>query len=410
MLLESLRDGSFGVKFDVGDGFQREDEAEVYAGLERTADDTTWHLAFTPFRLGLRPEDDAVLRDDFERQVRFLFQRQYDMLPSVMGGTPRLPPRTSDPSWSPLIALERIQVGGAPCLRVLYRLAYEHGLEIVEGLLLIPLASGLFQFKVSHGERFTGYRETALLSDFMRKEPGVPPDELMKRHGQRAYDSPEWDARFPEHSLSRVRAALTWLTTPEQSGLAVLAPMPPPPRGEVELPGVGCAITPPPRYTPVPSEDVGLSSSIAMFVRLLASDNRTLDVWRSPDTLPPGPGRAEALVNLARRNAQEWVQEGATDITMDTHVLPELDGRPHVANHLRFLARGRPVTNATRWLADADGAVFRVAVGGPPYLPIEELAQEADAVIRSWRRLPDASPRASAPPAPAAKKPWWRFW
>ena len=141
-----------------------------------------------------------------------------------------------------------------------------------------------------------------------------------------------------------------------------------------------------------------------MFSRPLLEDIRLMDVWRAPDSLPPGAGRTEKLLALAQRNAREWSQEGASAMQMDTRPLPEAGGRAQVTNQLQFFAHDRPTRSALHWIADTDGVVFRISVGGPPYLSHEELRAQADQVAGSWRRLPGDA----APPPP--EKKWWRFW
>lgn len=405
-LLESLMDGRWGVRFALGEGFQGVKQSDVQAVMMRPGDETHWRLTFSPMRLSLRPEEDDVLRADVEREARVLFQQQYEELSPVLGpGRP--PPRTEAPDWSPLVELERVSLGAAPVLRLVYRTAYEPGAEMVMGHLLIPVKGGLCQFTVRHMARMTGLRETALLERALQRTPGVELQDMMRRlGGQRAYDDPSEDAAFPEHGLSRVRGALAWLLDPERSGLQVLEPMSLPPPGEVRLPGLGCAVSLPPRFTHVPSEEVGLGPTLAMFSRPLLEEVRLMDVWRAPDRIPPGTGRTEKLMDLAQRNAREWGREGATAMQMDTRPLPEDRGVAQVTNQLQFFARGRPTRSALRWIADTDGTVFRISVGGPPYLTHEELRAQADQVANSWRRLPEDKDK--APPAPAKK--WWRFW
>ena len=414
-LLDALRDGRFGVRFAVGEEFQVSGQSDFQAAMARPADATQWEVTFSPMRLALRPEEDAVLRADVERELRVLFQRQYDALAPRLAsalGPGRPPPRTADPDWSPLVELERVRLGTAPALRLVYRTAYEPGAEMILGRLLIPLEAGLCQFTVRHLSRMTGLRETALLERAMQRSPDAKPEDVARQlGGQRAYDSPSEDAAFPEHGLSRVRAALAELGD-AQRGVQVLAPLSPPPSGEVLLPALGCALSPPPRFTQVPSEALGLGPTLAMFSRPLVDEVRLMDVWRAPDTLAPGPERTERLVALAQRNATEWEREGATDMRMDTRPLPEADGVAQVSNALQFVAHGQPTRSVSRWLADTDGAVFRITVGGPLYLSTEELLDEADRAARSWRRLPEnkAPPEQPSAPAPAPAKKWWEFW
>jgi hypothetical protein len=66
-------------------------------------------------------------------------------------------------------------------LSVVHRVAYEHGLELVMGHLLVPLRSGLFEFRVIAANKGpTGIRESQLFSEALAKA-GVKTHEEAQR-------------------------------------------------------------------------------------------------------------------------------------------------------------------------------------------------------------------------------------
>jgi len=101
-------------------------------------------------------------------------------------------------------------------------------------------------------DRQTGVRESVLSIIETTRDPGrfseANPFGGMR---QSNYDDPRHDAQFPQHCLSRVRAALGALR--ETWKLEVRARSPEVTAGEHELSDLACAIVPPPRFVREPS-------------------------------------------------------------------------------------------------------------------------------------------------------------
>src|SRR5262249_12532705 len=119
-----------------------------------------WEIGHFPHRLDLRASSDDALHRDIEAEAREAFRASYEQVASAVDAANRSPPRTRDAAWSPVIELERIEIGGARALRVIHRLTYEPTHEMIVGRLLIPLESGVFEVSATHLTRTTGFRET----------------------------------------------------------------------------------------------------------------------------------------------------------------------------------------------------------------------------------------------------------
>jgi hypothetical protein len=89
----------------------------------------------------------------------------------------------------------------------LLRRRYAPGDELVEGQLLVPIATGFLTMSLRARDQVTGYRESALALQHQ-----LPSTNLSWPHSTQAFfDSPEHDHEFPEHCLSRVRGVRQWL-------------------------------------------------------------------------------------------------------------------------------------------------------------------------------------------------------
>jgi hypothetical protein len=388
-LLEDLGSGNAGVRLQLRAGQIVHDlpDQAVIRDAERKVG---WLLSAKPFRLDLRPELDAILRADVERHARGLFDRSF--VPPEDGA---LQPRTSDPSWSPVVEVEPLTLPTGRALRMVHRLTYQPGHETVVGRLLVPVERGTLCISSVAKAELTGYRETALM---MRASADGGEVDFLP---QAAYDAPEHDAQFPDHGLSRVRAALAWLLTADGAGLEVTAPMAPLPPGVVELREASCAVLPPARFVRLPAGTLPMSPSLAAFSRVVLGQDeepRLLDVWDLRETLPR-TDRVQALVALARRTAEGWASEGARDLTVEVAPLPERNQRSELSCTVTFKVANSKIHSCQHWIADIDGRVFRIAEGGESWLPREELQANVAAVAASWRRLE----------APASKRRWWPF-
>jgi hypothetical protein len=237
----------------------------------------------------------------------------------------------------------------------------------------------------------------------MQKYPGEGLPKLAQRLGQAYFDDPQFDAQFPTHPLTCVRAAFAWLRALPKEQLRVTAPPQPlpAPGTEVELPQVGCAIKPPERYVAVPPGVLPLPAGVAVLSRVIlegADDPQMLDVRQIAGVaLAPGD-RAEQLLKLVERQVTEWQAQGAQQIEMhhEPFPLPPAEGttptptgeRVALAVQVKMVINGAVTQTVARWIADGDGRVFRIGVATPPYVPITEAAADVDATVKSFRRLP----------------------
>ena len=117
-----------------------------------------------------------------------------------------------------LVEVEPEEIASVPVLRTIFKFPQRpHGMSYV-GAFTIPRAEFSFVIKVSCAERgVTGMRDAVALDRHLATNP----DPIFRGWAQDPYDptfeSPtlrnqsddeEWDALFPEHPLSRVRAGL----------------------------------------------------------------------------------------------------------------------------------------------------------------------------------------------------------
>jgi hypothetical protein len=344
-----------------------------------------------PWRLELAEGTRAARHADIQRAARELFERSFKPVQHPITGEAALP-RTRDASWSPVVEIEEVQLGG-PVLWVLLRSHYAPTNEVVEGSWLIPVADGLVSITLLARDQLTGYRESALWA--MRDQQGGSGPSA--HPGQAFFDDPAHDAVFPTHSLSRVRAARAWLEDPARGALQVTLPAGPPSEGEQALSEADCAVRVPPRYARLPAGTLKMAPSLVTFTRVLLGVRATplmLTVWKlEGQSLSTKSGRA--LRELATQTVERWEQEGVKNIRIDTNeVAGELG--PEVHLHVRFEV-DEPVQEVQIWFVDSRGAVFRIGCNASAAWDTTELWQDAAFVRASFRRL-------STP-----HRPWWRF-
>jgi hypothetical protein len=408
--LDALAAGEYGARFEPPDDFEAVEEHPRGARLFDPGRGCEWHIGLRSSPLALAPEDDALLRDDVERAARFEFEQVYAQLDAPWPGSERLPPRTDEPGWSPVVHCERVRVAGAPALHEIHRLAYEPGAEIIAGSVQIALGTHTLEFGITLRSGTTGLRESLLFTRLMNERPGTDSQDLLRELTQAQKDAPEHDALVPEHPLAVVRGGLRWLLAGADGRLTVSAPGSVAPAGETELPKAGCAITLPPRYRrftpPIP-----MSPTLVMFARSALGRvlGSTIDVWRLPNVRIEGDDRLAELERLARRNAEEWASEGVTGLEVTTERLAGEGERAQVATRIEMVVQGSPSRSATRWIAEPDGAVFRLGAGGPPYLRHDELRATVDQLVSTFRRLPGDGAGVPAKDA-SPHRPWWKFW
>ncbi|MBL9004435.1 MAG: hypothetical protein JNJ46_09325 [Myxococcales bacterium] len=403
--IDDIKKGLPGLKLAIPESWRVQDEQERRAVLIDAEHRVGWHIVHAPWRADLRPEHFADHKRDLERHARYSFEQQYHQiqLQAQPGQAPpqRPPVRTSDPEFHPLIQAEYITVCGQPALFTLRRVAYEPVMEAVVGNILIPVATGILDITAFQHTQQTGYRETNLLNHALQKYPGEGPQKLARRLGQSHFDDPANDAQFPQHPLTCVRAAIRWLLALSKDELDITAPATPlpAPGSEIELPSVGAAIRLPARYALIPDGVLPIPVGVTLLSRVIlegGDEPQMLDVRQLSGITLPAEGRPDKLMELLQRQVQEWQQQGGSQIEVHTEAveLPQdparvSDGaRVALAVQVSLTLGGVRTHTVVRWLCDHDGRVFRIGVATPPFIPIQEAAADADAVLKSFRRLP----------------------
>jgi hypothetical protein len=353
-LIQALREGRYGVQLQVPPALVVRNEREDFAELQDEATGVVHHLFFFPdLHMVFRADLEAAL----QRHARHMF------IEAFLANGGEGPPRTDDASWSPLVEVEHLNVGGAPAMRTVHRMLYERGREMVMGHLLVPLRDGLFEIRVIALDQTTGFRESLIL--VQRQVAGFLP--------QKEYDDPAWDATFPQHSLSRVRAALRGAR--EQWQLQVTRARDPMPDGEITLARLGCGLVPPPGFVLMPSS--GPLREQLQRTSFCGTDGLESFLIE----------RLESRIPLAklRRAAEETTRKYHDDVEqLELHVdergsrvLVIAEGHGH---------RGR-LRNALLWFLDGQSRPWSLALISTAAVPRDVLTEELERSARSFRLL-----------------------
>jgi hypothetical protein len=397
---DTLAAGNIGLRWPLPDVFELVTEDRRFLLARDPERKVAWLLRVLPWRFDLRRSSDDVLRADLETDARYLFEQAFEPIEWPPGSKRKSSPRTADAGWSPIVDVEHVRVGEAPALRVVRRVTYQPGNEVLSGAVLVPLAEGYAEITAMARAAQTGFRESVLM---LQRSESASGEGKPTFRPQAEYDDPAHDGMFAEHPLSLVRAAQRWLLA--DAGIEVTAPGVEPPEGEHVVEAAGCAVILPPRFLFVPREVMPMSSTLASFARigLVDTPSRLLDVWRVPERLS-GRDRGQALRRLAVEHTENWTKEGITRLEQEAEIVAGDGPQVAVRTLARFQVDDKPKVSAMRWRVDEDGTVFRVTVSAGPNIPSAELREQADAVMTSLRRL-DAGEGGSGP-----KKPWWKVW
>lgn len=389
--------GILGVSLTLPDTFEVIKKDRRSLAAKDRDHEVVWHVRALPWPFDLRPSFDEELRADIEADARWLFESAFEPAEWPPGSGKKLSPRTKDPAWSPIVDFERVEVDDEPALRVVRRVAYQPGKELLCGSLIVPHEQGFMELTAFARASQTGFRESVSMlveRDGASDKGALPP--------QAQFDDPALDERFPDHPLSRVRRALRWLI--EDAGLEVIEPLDEPSEDEEEddeqaVEEACCAVSLPPRFLYVPHERLPMSPTLASFARAGLGDAplRTIDVWRLPVTVP-SHDRGGFLKEAAVELINGWANEGATDLEQETEIVPGGGPRVAVKTSVRFKVGGDLKASAICWRAEEDGVVFRVAANGGPNVPEQTLREHADEAMAWLRRLDQP------------KKPWWKIW
>jgi hypothetical protein len=367
VLKSDLASGALGVRLALPENLEIIEETAKALVAQNAESGVRWMVRALPWRLDLNPANADVLEADVRADARASF----DEFAKVFNEG-RSPPQTR--LESPLLECATVRAGRGFALRTVHRALYQPGAELVLGTLVAPTASGIVRFEIAARDSMTGVRESMLMATAV--DVDAPP----------AFDDAQYDVQFPMHALSRVRAALSWVCP----AIEVETARPQLTTDELELARASCVIRPPPRFLPLDSGTMGLSSGIETLARVaIATTPRLLDVWNVGPTPSHDPAKLE---RQARETIEQWANEGASDIVIET--TRRTDTEPGVDCFVRFRAGGNPTQSVQRWFV-RDGALVRVSSGGPP-----------NALQRGRARggLIETTP--SSPP----KAPWWKRW
>jgi hypothetical protein len=362
-----LSSGQCGVRWTPPSGtVVQESEHEL---VVRDESHLIWHATISPRPFAAGDGEDAALLEDMDASARATFDAHWHTKPDR---APDERPRTADAGWSPVIEAVVTNAKGGRCARVIRRMTYEPGDELIAGHVIVPVARGTVELRVVAKADTTGIRETIVSQQRMAAgEPAFAP--------QAVYDARELDASFPDHPLTIVRATL------DRTLRELEVTKPATRQRYATLPAAGCAFVPPPRYVPVVVTTV---KGMYMFWRTgLDGWRRMLDVWRLGKIPAPAGDRRLALTEAADQIVRKWESEGASEIEIETVPIGDFGTAQQIEQYVRFRAGGTPRHSLHRWWLDPADMMFRVGVNGPLATDRTALATDLDAVQKTWRPL-----------------------
>jgi hypothetical protein len=371
-LLESLANGPFGLhlRFPASWPVVSADAASAQV-VDEDRQAMWWLFMFPGLHLDLSGNDEQGLRDAAHHHARAMFDGVHEQDTGYDG-----PPRTSDPTWSPLVEHDRFDLQGSPVLRSIHRMSYRPGREIILGHLLVPRPWGLFEARVATNDATTGMRESVQFALMKAKQPGIDSITLMKSATQATYDDPALDASFSQHCLSRSRAALRWLAA--DSGLRLDAVTLPRASAETTLRELGCTVSPPPRFFPVP-EMPGFFRRTSF----CGTDGVEQFFVAREGEAPLRPNELAGLAEASSRARHE--QSGVEDVALHVEHHTVREGRHDTLVIVEGRGHQGRLRNALYWLLDDAARPWTLSLISSAAIPREQLAAELLAAARSWR-------------------------
>jgi hypothetical protein len=362
VLSKSLELGSCGVQWlppggAIGEHTETELVVRDDAGLR-------WRVRVLPSDFGIAPGEETALSEDVYLSARAAFEARWARQPRAAGAVPR----TASGEWSPIVEARLGRVGNGRIARVVRRLAYEQGDEVVDGHLFIPVEKGSIEIRVMAQSAETGVREKAVVAKHGGKQP------------QATYDARELDPYFPNHPLTLVRGALDGVV--EAMEIVALPDRP----AEIALTEAGCAVTAPPRFAATPSV---AGSGHGELVRLGVDDwRRVIDVWRvgrQKFKLQQTPHAA--LVDHANAVAATGAKVGRESIQSRTKPIDDYGVCVQVQQYVTYEVEGDARHAVYRWWIAGDGTLWRIGEDAPITVQREALADEVAVVQDSFRRI-----------------------
>ncbi|MBS0151500.1 MAG: hypothetical protein JSR31_11215 [Nitrospira sp.] len=417
-LLTDLRAGIHGLQFTPPSLWQLDADEDAFASFRDATHRVDWYLEFSPLIVDLSIKQDEVLREDLRRDTIAVFESYFEMAKTKSAVSPleqgadldavtretvhnllSLPRTKRDPSWSPVVSIERATISDVPVLVVIHRLTYGAGDELIIGRIMISLEQGTVYLSALRRADMTGVRESVLV--ITRQQPGEDGDPERSEISQAMIDDPSLDEGFPDHPLSAIRRALHWaLTTP--LNLSIRTPLSSEPETPMTLPRSGCSVTPPPRFRVCPAMAAKMDSSLTPFVRATVPQggSYSFDVWRVPSLSIKGRQATQRLRRIAEEHMREWGRKGDPAVEFEWAEYSMRDGLPGVSTYVSFHVNGQRNHAVANWFVDHDGTVFRVCVAGSISRSREELTTAVNDSTGTWQRLPEDV---------RSRSPWWNL-
>ena len=322
-------------------------------------------MQLSPIEFAIAPGEEGALGEDLHQSSRDMFELRWRSKPRAAGAQPR----TASGEWSPVIDAKLGSIGEGRIARCVRRLAYEQGDEAVVGHLYVPVDKGTIEIRISARSGETGTREAAIAAKYGGKQ------------AQATYDSAELDPYFPEHPLSRVRAALDATV----ASLEIVTLPQRKPGSEVPLAEPGAAITPPIRFVPSPSIT---GSSRGEIVRLGVDGwRRTIHVWRVGRHKLKGSNMHAALVEHADKDAAGWDKAGASQVASHSAPIDDYGVCVQIQQYVSFERDGLVRHAVQRWWLAGDGTMWRIGSEASALVDRQLMLDELGAVQDSFRRI-----------------------
>lgn len=405
-LLADLRSGTYGLRFNPPSSLDLEVDQDTFTSFRDEEHRVDWYLEFSPLIVDLSIRHDDILREDLRIDTTAVFESYFERSVGAPGRSPaaqtgdtmgssadsaewaHVGPRTRrEPTWSPVVSVERVTFCGVSALELIHRLTYTIGHELIIGRIIIPLEQGTLYVSALRRANMTGARETVLAISNVR--PSKDSEHRDPQVSQAEIDDPALDDTFPDHPLTVIRRALRWALTTSMD-VTVMAPLPRDRDEMVELPNSGCTIRLPPRFRFCPKMAAAMDPSLTPFIRATVPQTGSymFDVWRLPPVTIKGRHATQQLRRLAEKHVRGWKHEGDSNFEIESVELPLFDGRPMVSTFVRFRVDGNMNHAVAHWFIDHDGTVFRVCAAGSLSRSREELLSVVHESTLSWKRLP----------------------
>ncbi len=363
MLSKSLELGSCGVQWQPPDGAIGEHTDTQLAVRDDAG--LTWRVQLSPIEFAIAAGEEGALAEDLYLSSRAMFELRWRGKPRAADAQPR----TASGEWTPVIDAKLGTIGEGRIARCVRRLAYEQGDETVVGHLFVPVEKGTIEIRISARSGDTGTREAAIANKYGGKQT------------QATYDNAELDPYFPDHPLSRVRAALDATV----ASLEIVTLPQRTPGAEVALSEPGAAITPPIRFVGAPP--IAGSSRGEIVRQGVDGWRRTIHVWRVGRHKLKGKDMHAALIEHADKDAADWAKAGASSVASHSAAIDDYGVCMQIQQYVTYEREGLVRHAVQRWWLAGDGTMWRIGSDAAALVDRQLLLEELGAVQDSFRRI-----------------------